>query len=70
MRHGLNIVAIGGGTGLSTLLRGLKTYGYLGEKGGNFAHFEQGGVAPVKAGLRFYLKGTRGTEGEPEGNAA
>ena len=24
--HGLNIVAIGGGTGLSTLLRGLKTY--------------------------------------------
>ena len=26
MRHGLNIVAIGGGTGLSTLLRGLKTY--------------------------------------------
>src|SRR6187549_3620659 len=26
MRHGLNIVAIGGGTGLSTLLRGLKAY--------------------------------------------
>src|SRR3954447_11153259 len=26
MRQGLNIVAIGGGTGLSTLLRGLKTY--------------------------------------------
>jgi uncharacterized cofD-like protein len=26
MRHGLNIVAIGGGTGLSTLLRGLKRY--------------------------------------------
>jgi uncharacterized cofD-like protein len=26
MRHGLNIVAIGGGTGLSTLLRGLKTF--------------------------------------------
>src|SRR5438874_2552532 len=26
MRHGLNIVAIGGGTGLSTLLRGLKVY--------------------------------------------
>jgi len=26
MRHGLNIVAIGGGTGLSTLLRGLKLY--------------------------------------------
>jgi uncharacterized cofD-like protein len=26
MRHGLNIVAIGGGTGLSTLLRGLKQY--------------------------------------------
>jgi uncharacterized cofD-like protein len=25
-QHGLNIVAIGGGTGLSTLLRGLKTY--------------------------------------------
>ena len=24
--HGLNIVAIGGGTGLSTLLRGLKRY--------------------------------------------
>ncbi|MEA2329023.1 MAG: hypothetical protein QOE68_3982, partial [Thermoanaerobaculia bacterium] len=24
--HGLNIVAIGGGTGLSTLLRGLKSY--------------------------------------------
>src|SRR4051794_41350104 len=26
MRHGLNIVTIGGGTGLSTLLRGLKTF--------------------------------------------
>ena len=26
MRHGVNIVAIGGGTGLSTLLRGLKSY--------------------------------------------
>jgi len=26
MRHGLDIVAIGGGTGLSTLLRGLKVY--------------------------------------------
>src|SRR5215208_4665862 len=26
MRRGLDIVAIGGGTGLSTLLRGLKTY--------------------------------------------
>src|SRR6185503_2124823 len=26
MSHGLNIVAIGGGTGLSTLLRGLKSY--------------------------------------------
>jgi len=26
MKHGLNIVAIGGGTGLSTLLRGLKTF--------------------------------------------
>src|ERR1051325_8960326 len=26
MPHGLNIVAIGGGTGLSTLLRGLKSY--------------------------------------------
>src|SRR5512140_2677923 len=26
MRHGLNIVAMGGGTGLSTLLRGLKSY--------------------------------------------
>jgi len=26
MKQGLNIVAIGGGTGLSTLLRGLKTF--------------------------------------------
>jgi 2-phospho-L-lactate transferase/gluconeogenesis factor (CofD/UPF0052 family) len=26
VKHGLDIVAIGGGTGLSTLLRGLKKY--------------------------------------------
>ncbi len=46
-----------GDTQLIFEVRGLKTNDYHGEKVGNFAHFEEGVVAPTKQGLRFYPKG-------------